>query len=91
VIFCPGYANGFLLAGVVQTIPNTNFDEEFHPKIKGGADDEIDCIAKCVEAADCFEDFSNSYKEDTWSYPAIAGENCQTFQKQGMRKCNLGK
>jgi len=64
--------------------------EVFHPKIKGGAIDGIDCIVKCKEAADCFRDFAKNYSADTWAYPGIGGkENCHTFQKQGMEKCNL--
>jgi RHS repeat-associated protein len=66
-------------------------EEEFHPKIKGGVSAGESCADKCAAAADCFKDFAKAYSEQ-WAWPAgIRGENCHSFQEQGMKKCKLTK
>jgi hypothetical protein len=65
--------------------------EEFHPKIKGGAAKK-DCDQKCAEKADCFRQFAKDFPIKTWSYPArTSTANCHSFQREGMRKCDLEK
>jgi hypothetical protein len=66
-------------------------DEEFHPKIKGGADSDELCVEKCAAAANCFRAFAHGYT-GTWAWPARSGKNnCHSFQKQGMKQCGLTK
>lgn len=47
------------------------------------------CDEQCKEAADCFRNFANTYSGD-WAWrPGDFGQNCHSFQKEGMKKCNL--
>lgn len=60
-------------------------DKEFHPVVSC-SDPRSD-----AEIEECIRAFAKNFKETTWSYPAIAGEHCQSFQKSAMKHCGLGE
>ena len=66
----------------------TDFNEQFRPKIAGGVSDYATCPEKCLKAADCYRDFAKRYTGN-WAWRFGFGQNCHTFQEQGMKECNL--
>lgn len=62
----------------------TAADEQFNPK----TDSDCDCDAPCKEAADCFRKFAQSYSGE-WRWTLGWGQNCRTFQEDGMSQCHL--
>ncbi len=98
----PGELNGVAnFGGTATTAPHHSHaaETEFTPKLRGGflssgkleygSASGIDCnCATDGEIQECFRKFAKQYSGN-WSYPL--GQNCHSFQKEGMRSCCLKK